>query len=103
MGPVKVRLVWPAKDGHVSIVFLFGSAIAHFTRRFMEWVHDEGFCDTATRDLMAGYYRRLKAGDGRAEGFRQVQLEMLHSTNYNHPYYWAGFIQSGAATSLQGR
>lgn len=50
MGPVTVRLVWPAKDGYVSIVFLFGSAIAHFTRRFMEWVHEEGFCDAATRD-----------------------------------------------------
>jgi crotonobetainyl-CoA:carnitine CoA-transferase CaiB-like acyl-CoA transferase len=50
MGPIKVRLVWPAKDGYVSIVFLFGSAIAHFTRRFMEWVHEEGFCDAATRD-----------------------------------------------------
>ncbi len=50
MGPVKVRLVWPAQDGYVSIVFLFGSAIAHFTRRFMEWVCEEGFCDAATRD-----------------------------------------------------
>ncbi len=50
MGPLNVRLVWPAKDGHVSIAFLFGSAIAHFTRRLMEWVCEEGFCDTATRD-----------------------------------------------------
>ncbi|MBI3249353.1 MAG: CoA transferase [Deltaproteobacteria bacterium] len=50
MGPVLVRLVWPAKDGHVSIGFLFGSAMAHFTRRLMEWAHEEGFCDAATRD-----------------------------------------------------
>ncbi len=50
MGPVVVRLVWPAKDGYVSIGFLFGSAMAHFTRRLMEWVHEEGFCDAATRD-----------------------------------------------------
>lgn len=51
MGPLQVRLVWPAKDGHVSIGFLFGSAMGHFTRRLMEWVHEEGFCDTATRDI----------------------------------------------------
>jgi crotonobetainyl-CoA:carnitine CoA-transferase CaiB-like acyl-CoA transferase len=50
MGPLNVRLVWPAKDGYVSIAFLFGSAIAHFTRRLMEWVYEEGFCDAATRD-----------------------------------------------------
>ena len=59
--------------------------------------------DTATRDLMTGYYRRLKAGEGRAEAFRQVQLEMLHSTNHSHPYFWASFIQSGAWTSLDSR
>src|SRR5215475_13014970 len=50
IGPINVRLVWPAKDGYVSIAFLFGSAIAHFTRRLMEWVYEEGFCDAATRD-----------------------------------------------------
>ena len=50
MGPVKVRLVWPAKDGYVSIGFLFGSAMGHFTKRLMQWVHEEGFCDEATRD-----------------------------------------------------
>ncbi len=50
MGPVNVRLVWPAKNGHVSIGFLFGSAIGHFTKRLMQWVCEEGFCDAATRD-----------------------------------------------------
>jgi crotonobetainyl-CoA:carnitine CoA-transferase CaiB-like acyl-CoA transferase len=50
MGPVKVRLVWPAKDGYVSIGFLFGSAMGHFTKRLMQWVHEEGFCDAETRD-----------------------------------------------------
>jgi CHAT domain-containing protein len=59
--------------------------------------------DTATRDLMAAYYRRLKAGEGRAEAFRQVQLGMLHNNLYSHPYFWASFIQSGAWTSLDGR
>jgi CHAT domain-containing protein len=59
--------------------------------------------DTATRDLMVGYYKRLKVGEGRAEAFRQVQLEMLHTNVYSHPYFWASFIQSGAWTSLDGR
>jgi CHAT domain-containing protein/Tfp pilus assembly protein PilF len=59
--------------------------------------------DLATRDLMSGYYKRLKAGEGRSEAFRQVQLGMLHTSKFNHPYYWASFIQSGAWTSLDGR
>jgi crotonobetainyl-CoA:carnitine CoA-transferase CaiB-like acyl-CoA transferase len=51
MGPVNVRLVWPAKDGYVSMAFLFGSSIGPFTRRLMEWVYEEGGCDAATRDI----------------------------------------------------
>jgi len=56
--------------------------------------------DQATRDLMIAYYQRLKAGDGRAEALRQAQLEMLKRPEYNHPYYWASFISSGAWTPL---
>lgn len=71
--------------------------------------------DAATRDLMVGYYRRLMAGEGRAEALRQIQLEILESggvrtegaqrsllgeskltqADLRHPYYWAAFIQSG--------
>ena len=50
VGPWTVRFVFPAADGHVSITFLFGASIGPFTRRLMHYVHDEGFCDAATRD-----------------------------------------------------
>ena len=49
-GPLDVQLRWPCKDGFVSITFLFGSSIGPFSRRLMEWIHEEGFCDEATRD-----------------------------------------------------
>ena len=42
--------VWPCKDGFVSITFLFGDSIGPFTRRLMNWIHEEGYCDEATRD-----------------------------------------------------
>jgi crotonobetainyl-CoA:carnitine CoA-transferase CaiB-like acyl-CoA transferase len=45
----KVQLLWPCKDGQVSVTFLFGVAIAPFTQNLMDWVHEEGFCDEATR------------------------------------------------------
>ena len=44
----KIQLLWPCKDGQVSTTFLFGAAMGPFSRRLMEWVHEEGFCDDAT-------------------------------------------------------
>ena len=48
MGPLKVPLVWRAKDGQITFVFLFGSAIGPFTRRFMDHLYHAGGCDEAT-------------------------------------------------------
>jgi crotonobetainyl-CoA:carnitine CoA-transferase CaiB-like acyl-CoA transferase len=50
VGPFHIRLIWPTEDGYVAILFLFGAAIGPFTRRLMEWLYEEGFCDAATRD-----------------------------------------------------
>ena len=51
IGPYHLRFVYPAKDGHVSITFLFGDMIGRFTQRLMQWVWDEGYCSTEIRDL----------------------------------------------------
>ena len=85
--------------------------------------------DAATRDLMAAYYQRLQAGEGRTEALRQVQLAMIRSggqsagateqsnpaapavdrglrvqpADRSHPFYWAAFIQSGDWRGLDGR
>jgi crotonobetainyl-CoA:carnitine CoA-transferase CaiB-like acyl-CoA transferase len=47
---LKIQLMWPCKDGYASVSFLFGGGFAHFTQALMDWVHEEGFCDEATRD-----------------------------------------------------
>jgi CHAT domain-containing protein/Tfp pilus assembly protein PilF len=59
--------------------------------------------DEATKDLMIPYYKALKQRQGRGEGLRQVQLQMLKSKNRRHPFYWAGFIQSGEWANLEGK
>ncbi|HKX28916.1 MAG TPA: CHAT domain-containing tetratricopeptide repeat protein [Blastocatellia bacterium] len=59
--------------------------------------------DLGTRELMIGYYKALQQGAGRGEGLRQVQLEMLKHNNRRHPFYWAGFIQSGEWANLEGK
>jgi len=79
--------------------------------------------DTATRDLMIAYYKRLKAGGGRAGALREVHLAMStgagrsqsskargiggelklndRSRDLSHPFYWASFIQSGEWKRLE--
>jgi CHAT domain-containing protein/Flp pilus assembly protein TadD len=59
--------------------------------------------DKGTRELMVDYYKRLKAGEGRAAALRQVQLEMLKDAKRRHPFYWASFIQSGEWANLDGK
>src|SRR5262245_4592338 len=59
--------------------------------------------DKATRELMVGYYTGLQRGQGRSEALRNVQLQMLRSGERRHPYYWAGFIQSGEWANLEGK
>ncbi|MBI4746971.1 MAG: CHAT domain-containing protein [Acidobacteria bacterium] len=59
--------------------------------------------DQATRELMVDYYTRLKAGEGRSQALRNVQLKLLKTPRRQHPFYWASFIQSGEWTNLDGK
>ena len=49
-GPLVIQLLWPCDDGHVSITFLFGTAIGPATARLVQWMWECGYCDEATRD-----------------------------------------------------
>ncbi|MDP6604946.1 MAG: CoA transferase, partial [Dehalococcoidia bacterium] len=72
VGPLLIPLVWEALDGHVSITFLFG-AIGPFSRSLMEWIHEEGFCDEATRDKdWIGYTELLISGEEPPEEYQRV-------------------------------
>lgn len=51
--------------------------------------------DVATKDLMAGYYTKLKAGRGRSSALRDIQLELAARKEYAHPFYWASFLPAG--------
>ncbi len=59
--------------------------------------------DRGTGELMAKYYTLLKAGEGRGEALRNVQLAMLKDPRRRHPYYWASFIQSGEWANMAGK
>ena len=72
--PLDIRLIWPCKDGHVTIAFLFGTSIGPFTARLMEWVHAEGFCDDATlaKDWI-GFAVKIDEGTETVEEFERVK------------------------------
>ena len=59
--------------------------------------------DYVTREMMTAYYKGLKAGEGRGEALRRVQLSMLNRKSRSHPFYWASFIQAGEWADLEGR
>lgn len=57
--------------------------------------------DGVARDTMVAYYARLRSGAGRGDALRQAKLAILKRPALRHPYYWAGFIQSGDWTRLR--
>jgi crotonobetainyl-CoA:carnitine CoA-transferase CaiB-like acyl-CoA transferase len=74
IGPLTARFLWPARDGHVSITFLFGSAFGPFTRRLMEQVERAGFCDAATRDKdWFGYFEKIFSGEETVAEYDRVK------------------------------
>ena len=58
--------------------------------------------DAVTRETMVAYYTGLRAGLGRRDALRQAKLAMLQRRARQHPFFWAGFIQSGEWANLEG-
>ncbi len=74
LGALSLRLVFPAKDGHVSITYVFGSAIGPATTRLMRCVHADGFCDDAMRDKdWIGFTELLLSGAETLDTFDQAK------------------------------
>ena len=52
--------------------------------------------DEAAAQLMASFYKHLTTTSaGKAESLRQAQLELLKSSDINHPFFWSPFILVG--------
>jgi crotonobetainyl-CoA:carnitine CoA-transferase CaiB-like acyl-CoA transferase len=76
-----LRLIWPARDGHISLGLFFGSSIGPFTRRLMEWVYEEGGCDVATRDTdWVGYGQLLASGEEPIADFERLKSVVARFT-----------------------
>lgn len=74
VGPFTSCLLYPAQDGYVSITFLFGSSIGPATRRLMQYIHQEGGCDAATRDKdWIGFVELILTGQEPFEEYDRVK------------------------------
>jgi outer membrane protein assembly factor BamB len=55
--------------------------------------------DFSTSELMIAFYRNLADMD-RGSALRAAQLAMLRSSEYRHPYHWAGFVLIGSQLGI---
>ena len=54
--------------------------------------------DDSTVVLMDEFYKQLAQPDSsitKSEALRQAQISLIHSTDFEHPFYWAPFILVG--------
>jgi CHAT domain-containing protein len=53
--------------------------------------------DRSTADLMIDFYRHMQSGLDKAQALRRAKLQMIESSPFSHPYYWAAFVMNGEA------
>jgi CHAT domain-containing protein len=56
--------------------------------------------DEQTEELMVDFYRRVLAGEPRAEALRQAQLAL--KARHRHPFFWGAFLCQGDPGPLTG-
>jgi crotonobetainyl-CoA:carnitine CoA-transferase CaiB-like acyl-CoA transferase len=57
IGPVFSRFEYPALDGYVTYLLLFGAAVGPFTNRMVRWMVEEGACDASFADVEWSEFR----------------------------------------------
>jgi CHAT domain-containing protein len=54
--------------------------------------------DRATAELMQRFYRQLSQGQTESRALAEAQRALLRDGRTAHPFYWAGFVRSGAGS-----
>lgn len=84
LGHITTRFVYPCKDGHVNITWLFGAVFGPASRRLFEWIHEERFCDEAMRDKdWIGYGLHLLTGQESLEEYGRC-MECIERFTLSH-------------------
>lgn len=81
----------PAGDDWVGLVRAFLHAGANNVVATL-WAVD----DLRTAEFVGNYHRRLAEGDSYVHALADAKREAIHSDDLAHPYFWAGFVLTGA-------
>ena len=81
--------------GNLSVSAAFAAAGARSTLSTL-WPVD----DAATSRLIVAFYTALLQGKSRSQALYLARESLANSADYAHPYYWAGYVLSGANTPL---
>ncbi|MGI9599231.1 MAG: CoA transferase [Acidimicrobiales bacterium] len=72
-GSLLLRTIYRCQDGYVVVTVSFGPMIGPMFRRFMAWMHEEGFCDQATLDKnWVEFALQLQSGEETIEEIERV-------------------------------
>ncbi len=55
--------------------------------------------DAGTQALMTGLYDKMITGTAPRDALRQVQLELIESSEWSYPYVWSAFMMVGSYES----
>lgn len=55
--------------------------------------------DAGTQALMTGFYDKMITGTAPRDALRQVQLELIESSEWSYPYVWSAFMMVGSYES----
>ncbi len=77
-------------EGLVGLTRAFLYAGAHSVLASL-WSLD----DLRAAEFMEEFYGQLQRGKSKDQALRTAQLQMIHSSNSWHPFYWAAFSLSG--------
>jgi len=81
VGPIDLRFVYPALDGHVSITHVFGDAIGPVTARLMDWCVEEGFATRELADLdWVNFASELESGAVSVETWEECKAAIAACT-----------------------
>ena len=70
---ISFRSIWQAKDGYVTMLVLFGSALGPFTKRLVDWIYEEGGCDDSIHEKdWVAYTELLMTGEEPPEEYARV-------------------------------
>jgi CHAT domain-containing protein len=56
--------------------------------------------DQATSQFMERFYYHIRSSQSIINSLQKAKLEMIESGTLSHPYYWAGFVVTGAAEKV---